>query len=301
MPGKKTLRPRFFAIVALAAVALTGHGSAPATANDCLAPEEVQDADVAANVAALRDDTALCLTVTRFEENDATWRLTVVRNKERPGPLWAVPHDEEDVAFGGGVYAVARYGGVLVAVENDERRRVDGLDPNQIFATSQAAVDVCAGTNAVAPTYVRAFLDLWDRRYPVVGLHSNWDGHAGAGGLGTISVRRPDKKMIPFPSEVGTGRLADEDTILMLVSTRDPGENSAGQQAIAWFNNHGIHVIYRHVTEENDGCTLADYLTLNRLGPYFNIEVEHGDTGTQPEMIDLLMDYVGSPAFRGML
>ena len=281
------------------ALALWPH-PAFAGADDCLAPERVVDADVTRNATALANP-ALCLEVHRVEENGVDWRLTVVRNRDRPGPLWAVPHDEEDVAFTNGVYAVQHYGGVMVAIENNERRLADGLDPNQIFATTAAAAAVCPGARAPAPKYVAAFLDEWSRGFPVVGLHTNWDGYAGAGGLGTISVRRADDKMIPFASTVGAGRLADEDTITMLVGTRAPNERDAARRAIGWFNDRGAHVIYRHVSEANNGCTLADYLTLNRLGPYFNLEVEHGDSDTQARLIDLLVEFLASPEYPGML
>ena len=87
----------------------------------------------------------------------------------------------------------------------------------------------------------------------------------------------------------------------MLVSQRLPDENADGREAVEWFNGRGVHVIYRHVTGANNECTLADYLTLNALGPYFNIEVEHGDAGTQAAVLDLLMEFIAAPSYRGML
>ncbi len=107
--------------------------------------------------------------------------------------------------------------------------------------------------------------------------------------------------MIPFASPVADGRFADEDTIAMIVSETLPAENEAGRMAIDWLNANGVHVIYRHVTNDNNGCTLADFLTLNRLGSYFNLEVEHGDVETQPVLIDRLMEFLVSDAYHGML
>jgi hypothetical protein len=107
--------------------------------------------------------------------------------------------------------------------------------------------------------------------------------------------------MIPFPSTIATGRLADEDTIVMLVSRTLPEENAAGRAAIAWFNDRGVHVIYRHVTPENNGCTLADYLTLDALAPYVSIEVEHGDPDTADTLVDIVVDYLRRPDFPGIL
>ncbi len=277
-----------------------GLASAQSPRSTCVRAEAIDDADVARQIAELSNP-SLCLTEQRFEEDGIAWHLLIVRNIEEPGPLWAVPHDDEDAAFVSAVYAVLRYGGTIVAVENGERRLVGGQDPNLAFATTPSAVEVCAGATAPAPNYAAAFLSQWDQRYPVIGLHTNWDGYLAGGGLGTISVRRSDPKMIPFPSAVAEGRFADEDTIAMLVSARAPGDNDVGRAAIARLNETGVHVIYRYVTEANNECTLADYLTLNRLAPYFNLEVEHGDAVTQAALIDRLLDFVAAFPYRGIM
>lgn len=264
----------------------------------CLAPEAIADADIARLAADLTEAT-LCLSERTVEENGIVWRLVVVRNTARPGPLWVVPHDEEDEGFDGGVYAVSRHGGVMVALENGERRMVGDLDPNRAFAVTAEAAATCGVQPA--PLYVAGILEDRDGTQPIIGLHSNWDGFAGGGGVGTISVRRPDAKMIPFPSETATGRLADEDTIAMLVGALPPAESPRGREAITWLNTQGVHVIYRHVTPANNECTLADYLTLNAVSGYLNLEVEHGDTATMRTLIDRAMAYVASPAFPGLL
>ena len=265
----------------------------------CLPPSEIDDADVTRAAADLSDP-ALCLSVVGIASAGIDWRLIVIRNVTQTGPLWAVPHDEEDAAFTTGVYAVLRYGGVMVAIENGEQRNVDGLDPNHVFVADPREAATC--DIAEPPlAFIDAFLSQWDRAHPVVGLHSNWDGYAEGGGRGTISVNRSDDKMIPYPSPVADGRFADEDTIAMLVSTRPPLDNERGMAAIDWFNRRGIHVIYRHVTEANNGCTLADFLTLNRLGAYVNLEVEHGDVDTHRGMVDRLIDYFASDVFAGIL
>lgn len=272
---------------------IPGHAQTPVN-EACLTPAAIDDADVAAHATELAA-ASLCLSVRTVEENGIAWTFVIVANREVEGPLWYVPHDEEDEGFSGGVYAVLRYGGTMVAVENRERRLVAGVDPNRIFAVDPAAAAVCG--SVPAPLYVGAIMDHRSPDYPVIGLHSNWDGYVEAGGLGTISVRRPDDKMIPFPSTLGTGRMADEDTIVMLVGAASPAGDPAADAAVAWFNSRGAHVIYRHVTEANNQCTLADYLTLKRIAPYVNLEVEHGDFTTQPELIDRVMSFISSSAY----
>jgi hypothetical protein len=266
----------------------------------CLDPATVADADFGPLLPALADP-VLCVTELRFSENGADWHFLIIRNLALPGPLWALPHDEEDAAFVTGVGAVRRYGGVMVVVENGEERMNAGLDPNRVFAVTAAAADVCPGTAAPAPLHVAAHLDQWDRAFPIIGLHTNWDGYLAAGGLGTISVRRQDEKMIPFPSPTAVGRMADEDTVVMLFSTRPPEQYEVGRSAVNWFNDRGAHVIYRYVTPENNECTLGDFLTLNAIAPYFNLEVEYGDATTQAALLEILMEFIASPNYRGML
>ena len=69
------------------------------------------------------------LTVTRIEFRDdrTFWRLYRIDNQRKPhGPLWFVPHDNENAAFQAAVYAVRAYGGQVIAVE--EARSIAGPD-----------------------------------------------------------------------------------------------------------------------------------------------------------------------------
>lgn len=272
------------------AVLIAAIVSSPALAEeaDCLDPAAIADADIAGHSEALSDP-ALCLFTTEIAENGIRWQLVTIANREMAGPLWAVPHDEEDAAFAGAVYAVRRYGGTVIAIENGEQRLVGNLDPNHVFAAERATATVC-GLDDPWPRYVAAFLNDRDPAYPVIGLHTNWDGYLEAGGLGSISAFRDDEKMRPFPSAVAEGRFADEDTIAMLVGLAAPADSDDVRRAIESLNEDGVHVIYRHVTPDNNGCTLADYLTLGDLSFYINLEVEHGDAETMPALIDRAID-----------
>ena len=121
----------------------------------CLAPGTVGDADVARHAADLADP-ALCISERIVEDGDTTWRLVVIDNAGTPGPLWAVPHDEEDEAFAAGVRAVRLYGGTMVAIENADARLVDGKDPNQYFARTPEAAATCPATGgASAASFAR--------------------------------------------------------------------------------------------------------------------------------------------------
>lgn len=262
--------------------------------SSCLSPAAVADWDVERHAAVLTY-ADICLDQRTLDENGIVWTLTLIRNLVRPGPLWVVPHDDEDAGFSAGLHAVQRYGGVLVAVESGEQRFFAGVDPNHIFADTPEAANICPDTDLPAPRYTAAILAEHNPEFPVIGLHSNWDGYREAGGQGSISVHREDPKMIPFPSTAATGRFADEDTVVMLVGTEPIVMNSEGTVARDWFNARGTHVIYRLVSFANNECTLADYLTLNKLSRYYNLEVEHGDNDTLSALVDLLMRFEGEP------
>jgi len=55
----------------------------------------------------------------------------------------------------------------------------------------------------------------------------------------------------------------------------------------------GIHVKYEIVNENNNDCSLSNYVVLNKpTSGYYNIEVQHGALETQKIMIDILMSTI---------
>ncbi|MCC6982621.1 MAG: hypothetical protein IT535_05075 [Bauldia sp.] len=265
----------------------------------CVAPASIADADIAANAAALAAPN-LCLSEQRFEENGVNWHLVTIRNTTRSGPLWVVPHDDEDAAFAASLHAVTAHGGAIVAVEAGEDRFVGAVDPNRTFRPAGAAPAACPSAPGGFPRYARAVLAPWNRSFPVIGMHSNADGFGEGRGAGTISIRRADARSQPFAAN-GSGRLGDEDTLVMIASMAPPEDNPPGMAEIGWFNARGVNVLYNRVAAEIVECTLADYLTLDGIGPYLGIEVEDGDTATARLLADLLMEFIDSSAYAGML
>jgi hypothetical protein len=269
----------------------------------CVDPASIADADLVANAAAVA---GLCVNEQRFEENGVAWHLVTVRNTARSGPLWVVPHDDEDAAFAAAVYAVAAHGGTIVAVEAGEERFVGGaIDPNRTFRPDGAAPTACPAAPAGFPRYARAVLAPWNESFPVIGMHSNADGFSGGAGEGTISIRRADARSQPFAAsgagQPAGGRLADEDTLVMIASMAPPEDNPPGMAEIEWFNARGVNVHYNRVAADIVECTLADYLTLDGIGPYLGIEVEDGDVDTAKTLADLLMEFIDTDAYVGML
>jgi hypothetical protein len=62
-----------------------------------------------------------------------------------------------------------------------------------------------------------------------------------------------------------------------------------------------VNVLYNRVAADIVECTLADYLTLDGIGAYLGIEVEDGDVDTARALADLLMEFIDSGAYAGML
>ena len=59
-----------------------------------------------------------------FIEERASWHLfRITRPGHERGPLWFVPHDNENAGFEAAFVALKRYGGTLIAVDSDGKRR----------------------------------------------------------------------------------------------------------------------------------------------------------------------------------
>jgi hypothetical protein len=264
-------------------------GAARAEAGEaCLAPGAVRDADVQRNAAQLGPDSGLCISTLDFEENGLTWQLTVIENTgQRDAPTIYLPHDDEESAFDTALYGVRKYGGKLVAVEAGDSRHFKGQDPNRNFGMTRETTASCADMKTrPAPLFTRFLLDL---RHPRIGffltMHNNADGHTGNGGSGGISAARSGGVM--------TGMMAkgDEDDAVLLAGRKPFAQEKRARRTAEFFLERGINVIYEHVTPEGNDCSFSNYVVLNDLGEYFNIEAQHGHTQQQKHMLDQMMTF----------
>lgn len=256
----------------------------------CLDVDKINEPDIRAQRRILGKKN-FCITEKKVSENGLNWRIFTIQNsKKKSGPLFVVPHDNENSAFVAGVYALRKYGGSLVAVESGERRIFKGQDPNRNFGTTKATAKRCRMQRAPAPKYTRAILKSRKRGRPIIALHSNANGWSGNGGSGNISIRRKGDA-IPFVSAIARSRrLKDEDTLIVLASKKPPGKDRKLARKVAYFTKKaGVNVLYEHVTPASNDCSLSNYVTLKGLGTYFNIEVETGDVKTQKKIIDIVM------------
>jgi len=273
------------------------NGSAPITVMDrppptgdmaCRTPAEIVaatgDRDVRRLSGALSDP-ALCLGIVRVDGTAGPWSLLVVANRARSGPRWVLPHDDEQSAFEGGVEAVRRYGGVLVAVESGETRLWRGVDPNRVFGSG------ACGRGRADPAYTAAVLAHLDRRFPIVALHSN--ERRG----GTISMARPYRGAEAFRAATDASRPAgaprrDDDTMIILAG-RSPPTEGAARASIAWFTGRGVNVLYETVQPGRSDCSLSNHAVLTGLPRTITVEVAHGDTASVRALVDLVMQAVG--------
>lgn len=132
------------------------------------------------------------ISTARFAENGFSWQLVRFRNPARPdGPLWVVPHDDEDGAFDAMIAALRQYGGVGIAVNTSGAQRMQrGHGACGVRTAIVSACDPNRNFSAGSPVYTAAFLDQLPAGQPVIALHTNRPGFAGDshGGHGDITV-----------------------------------------------------------------------------------------------------------------
>lgn len=276
-------------------------------AGACLLPEQIfdRDGDVLRNRKALssRD---LCLRLEVFTEGKLHWVLQIIQNRKLPhGPLWIVPHDDEDVAFDSAVYGVLRYGGTVVAVErNGDRYNRLGKrkqDPNRNFQVRGKGK--CRLQLAQSPLFTHRHMRWLRKGQPIIALHTNKPGFDVIPELdeekskGNVSIgmpRSPDSPITEFPAVRPIRATSPDDTLIYVSSLLPPGRDSSLDRFVSALNASGIHVLYEHV-EDND-CSLSNYAVSQRL-PYVNVEVVDGDdTGAQLRMIDAVMKLIRAGA-----
>jgi len=222
-----------------------------------------------------------------FREDRAFWRLYRIVNLRHPGgPLWFVPHDNENAAFQAAVVAVRSYGGVVIAVE--EARSLDGPDsrmnPDVAYGRS---IDPNRNFRDDTPNYAATILaDLGAPPRLIVALHTNEPGYsasestctppdAGYTGKGEISVLLCNDLYAPRPSIRAAWPFDDTDSVAIVsyLGDRSPASGYCARP----LSDADMNLLYEHVVT-SDG-SLSNYALLRGL-PYVNLETQ--DRGTDP-------------------
>lgn len=223
--------------------------------------------------------TGLAVSEQRFSEAGFDWHLIRLVNSEKPiGPLWAVPHDDENAAFEAAIEAVKRHGGVAIAVNSgpwSSRMQMGNgscggrpaiilkCDPNRNFSIA-------------TPAFTRAFLGALPAGQPIIALHTNSPGHGrGQGDITIINAATAAKgKLRPrvdghFGAK-GPDILQNHDSyaiIPYLPPRYAPTAVTCRQGLVA----EGVHVWHERVGS-SDG-SLSNYVALERPEiAYVNME-----------------------------
>lgn len=256
----------------------------------CVAIGELydRDGDVKRNLSALAAN-SLCARLEVFGEGKLKWVLQVIQNRRNPkGPLWAVPHDNENAAFDSAVYGLLRYGGTLIAVETNGQRFNGRQDPNRNFDPGVGGK--CPQQIARSPVFTERFLRWWRTDQPIVALHTNEQGYEGdkQGGKGHISMAKAPRSAMPFRSLKPVESRSPDDALVFVASTRAPKEDPNLAQFVNGLNERGVNVLYEVVSAKND-CSMSNYAALSGIRNYVNVEVVHGDAAAQKRMIDIVV------------
>jgi hypothetical protein len=222
-----------------------------------------------------------------FREDRAFWRLYRIVNLRHPsGPLWFVPHDNENAAFQAAVYAVRSFGGVVIAIE--EARALDGPDsrmnPDVAFGRS---IDPNRNFRDDTPNYAATILaDLGAPPRLIVALHTNEAGYsasestctppnAGYTGKGEISVLLCSDLYSPRPSMRAAWPFDDTDSVAIVsyLGDRSPASGFCARP----LSDADMNIMFEHVVT-SDG-SLSNYALLRSL-PYVNLETQ--DRGVDP-------------------
>jgi hypothetical protein len=265
-------------------VALPANGSDDRS-RQCLSPTAVADPDrdFRRNLAALTAP-GMCITQTRFQERRRPWIVQTV-DSGRAGPVWVVPHDDEDVAFDNAVFGLATYGGALFTVETGGKRNQDGIDPNRNFSDAKAS---CAQLgDAASPLFTGAFAKLIEPGRKVIALHNNTGGKVDTTGLGHISIKTVPKEMRKRLAKNQDGPLAGPDALVLLAAVEPVGAEV--DRRMVELRGKGVNTVLEQVRRGQGDCSLADYVVLDGRADYFNVTVDANEADKQRRIIDVLM------------
>ncbi len=223
-----------------------------------------------------------------FHEGMVTWHVWRIANLAKPGgPLWVVPHDNEDAAFDAALSSVRAWGGVAMLVDtgagssgyrsrfNDDTGGAPPIDPNRNFRDT-------------LPVYaVRMLADLRVPPRLIVAVHTNEPGFAaglpGCGGqagqgAGDISILLCNERFHPSAAQRRRWPFDDDDSLALVpyLAGRDPASAWCGRRLAAADYN----VVFERVAR-SDG-SLSNYAVQHGLR-YINVETE--ERGSSPTAI----------------
>jgi hypothetical protein len=219
------------------------------------------------------------LSETRFAEAGFNWHLLRFVNEAKPsGPLWVVPHDDENAAFDSAIAALKTYGGVAIVVNSGpgSSRMQTGLGTCGGRQPVLSRCDPNRNFSRATPLFTNVHLGQLSPRQPVIALHTNSPGFgAGKGEITILDAAAASKgKIRPrkngFFGDAGSAVLKDHDSyaILPFVAPKIPEHDVRCRQAMV---QAGVNVWHEPVGK-SDG-SLSNYAILeNPWLQYVNME-----------------------------
>ncbi|MEM7693578.1 MAG: hypothetical protein AAF318_03950 [Pseudomonadota bacterium] len=256
----------------------------------CLDLASQREPDVRANLDVF-GNARICMTRESVSERGrpAPWSFSVFENLDAPdGPVWFLPHDNENAAFTAAVHAIVRYGGKFVAVNARESRNFGPIDPNRNFGATRDERAACR-LRAPAPAYTQFVMRHFGGRREALTLHNNTNG----GGV-TANVNNGKETGLLALTNVGLG---DPDHLVYVTSDRRYGRDPAVSAEIERLRRAGLNVVHEYVRPGNNDCSLSNYIALKYPSmKYYNVEAQHRYSKAQRQMVDIMMQTLGYPA-----
>ena len=219
-----------------------------------------------------------------FTVERGRWRLwRIVNVARRDGPLWFVPHDNENAGFEAGLVALRRYGGTLVAVDSGIAPGADGKRLNQAVAYGKP-IDPNRNFDSALPGYADRILASLHSGRPIIALHTNAPGfdptdsrcnRSDPKGDGIIAIRFCDDVLTPSPSQRREWPFDDDDTVAF--ATYHAGQSPSDAFCRDAMVGADFNVVQERVVA-SDG-SLSNYAILHHLH-YLNFETQ--DRGVEP-------------------
>ena len=221
----------------------------------------------------------------RFTENGFAWHLLrYARTDGLDGPLWLVPHDDENAAFDAMISALRERGGVGIAVNSgpESLRMQSGSGVCGVRLGVRSSCDPNRNFDAQTPRYTSAILDQRPAGQPIIALHTNSPGFSGdgKGGRGDITIvdKAAYRRGVTSAREGGllavspTEAMSNFDTLgLTAYRAQDGSPSSSAQECGRKIANYGVHFWHERVAQ-SDG-SMSNFLILNRPDiAYFNAE-----------------------------
>lgn len=215
----------------------------------------------------------------RFSEAGFDWHLLRFVNAAKPvGPLWVVPHDDENAAFESAIAALKTHGGVAVVVNSGagSSRLQSGHGTCGGRKTVVSRCDPNRNFSAATPLFTNAHLDQRAPGQPVIALHTNTPGFGP--GKGTITILdaaaantgkiRPRKN--GYFGSAGPALLKDHDTYAIIPFVA-PKTQEYDMQCRSALVQAGVHV-WHEAVGKSDG-SLSNYVVLKKVDmAYVNME-----------------------------